>query len=120
MTGAQPLTGYAFPLIVVKHHGPTNYRAGRFVATLKRWEGMSGTVTLARASVSDQSEEASSTVRMAVAVACWENYQSDPARVYVDDEPTILIPIDLWDGTSGYAVMPSRLLDGAALMDGDR
>ena len=51
ITAAQPLTGYAFPLIAVKYQGPTNARGSRYVATLRRYEGMTDGHATARARV---------------------------------------------------------------------
>ena len=113
MTAAQPLTGFAFPMITVKHYGPTNYRAGRFVATLRQYDGATDTAPIkARAEVSDQSEEGSSSVLMSVAVACWDRYRATLVDTlgFQDDDPRVMVPFELPSGFTGYAVVPAYMV----------
>lgn len=108
-TTAPDLTGYAFPLIVVKYHGATaSGRGSRHVATLKQYQGMSeGGKTVARVSEAYDHATGDSEQRMSIARACWAEYAA------ADEAAPVLVPVAMWDGSTGYAVVPAYLLGGA-------
>ena len=67
-----------------------------------------GTQQLARVSVSYDHAATDSDNRMAAAVACWDKYATA-----TDHAPRVMVPIDMWDGSTGYAVVPANIIGGA-------
>ena len=107
------LVGFAFPLIVVKYHGATNYRGSRFVATLKRYEGMTdGTVRLASASASYDYGTNASKQRLYLARACWSKHLN--AHDTGSEDVPVFVPVDMPNGDTGYAVVPAHVLGVSA------
>lgn len=100
----------AFPLIVVKYYGPTDTLGSRYVATLKRYGGMSeGTRTLARVTVGINGSRELSTQAHDAARAVWAKYGADTDG---DPTPRAFVPVAMWDGSTGFAVVPVRFFGG--------
>jgi hypothetical protein len=110
------LVGYAFPLIVVKYYGPTDARGSRYVATLKRYGGMSeGTVIESRRSAPFRYDMGTSEQSMALVRECWARYIA-PGRdgKATDDVARVFVPCDMANGDTGYVVVPASVLTVSA------
>lgn len=106
---ADTFEGFAFPLIVVKYCGPTNTRGSRYVATLARYEGMSGgSVRLARVARSFDYGPTPSHQALSVARECWAKYLPN------DEGARVFVPADMADGHTGYVVVPAGMLEVAS------
>lgn len=108
------LEGFAFPLVVVKYHGPTDYRGSRFIATLARHEGMGmGRVTLARVTASYDYAATVAAQGLALARAAWDKYAATREFAQSASE-SVFVPVDMPDGSNGFVVVPAHMVTVSA------